>query len=145
MFSCLSKRLFSVFFWFYGNFYLPKIPSLNYCNWSMPIPLTRKMLRRLSLMFISLPFLYLMVQSLNKHFLSVLPQDVHIIPTCLQIIKLFFEWLLLEVRFVLNPLGSAFHQLLKVWFAAVNLILSSTTSKQRYNINIFNPTRWRVA
>ena len=52
---------------------------------------------------------YLVVQSLNKHFLSILPQNMHIIPSSLQVIKLFLQRLLLEVRLVLDPFGSTCH------------------------------------
>lgn len=64
-----------------------------------------------------------MVQSLDEHFLSVLPQDMHIIPASLQVIKLLLQRLLLEIRLILNPLGTTQHQLLEVWLTAVNLIL----------------------
>ena len=52
---------------------------------------------------------YLVVQSLNKHFLSILPQNMYIIPSSLQVIKLFLQRLLLEVRLVLDPFGSTCH------------------------------------
>ena len=84
---------------------------------------------------ITITKLYLIVQTLQQLFPSGFRKFVQIFPPTLNAVQLFFQRLLLQIRFVLHPLGSLVYQIFIRGFSSIDFVLyGENASDQPYTV-----------